>query len=72
MATGWRPSTNCVTPLLKLMANTRPAQVNQKQAADMLGVSTRTVYNMLKAGILRLNKCGMISIEQIDAVLENV
>ena len=50
----------------------RPAQVNQKQAADMLGVSTRTVYNMLKAGTLRLNKCGMISIEQIDAVLENV
>ena len=48
----------------------RPAQVNQKQAAEMLGVSARTVHNMLKAGTLKLNKCGMIPIELIDAVLE--
>lgn len=44
----------------------RPTQVNQKQAAEMLGVSARTVHNMLKAGLLRLNKCGMIPIELID------
>jgi predicted DNA-binding protein (UPF0251 family) len=44
----------------------RPTQVNQKQAAEMLGVSARTVHNMLRAGILRLNKCGMIPIELID------
>lgn len=48
----------------------RPPQVNQKQAAEMLGVSARTVHNMIKAGTLRLNRCGMIPIEQIDAVLQ--
>jgi excisionase family DNA binding protein len=48
----------------------RPCQVNQKQAADMLGVSARTVYNMIKAGTLKLNKCGMIPIELIDAALK--
>ena len=48
----------------------RPTQVNQKQAAEMLGLSARTVHNMLKAGTLRLNRCGMIPVEQIDAVLQ--
>lgn len=48
----------------------RPVQVNQKQAADMLGVSARTVYNMIKAGTFKLNRCGMIPIEQIDKALE--
>lgn len=48
----------------------RPSQVNQKQAAEMLHVSPRTVHNMLKAGTLKLNRCGMIPIEQIDAVLQ--
>lgn len=48
----------------------RPPQVNQKQASEMLGVSARTVHNMIKAGTLRLNRCGMIPIEQIDAVLQ--
>ncbi|KVU10699.1 hypothetical protein WK62_05405 [Burkholderia ubonensis] len=47
----------------------RPPQVNQKQAAEMLGVSARTVHNMIKAGTLKLNRCGMIPIDQIDAVL---
>jgi len=47
----------------------RPCQVNQKQAAEMLGVSARTVYNMIRAGTLKLNKCGMIPIEMVDAVL---
>jgi hypothetical protein len=47
----------------------RPTQVNQKQAAEMLGISARTVRNMLKAGTLKLNRCGMISIAQVDAAL---
>jgi hypothetical protein len=47
----------------------RPPHVNQKQAAEMLGVSSRTIYNMIRAGTLKLNKCGMIPIEMIDAVL---
>jgi predicted DNA-binding protein (UPF0251 family) len=49
----------------------RPVQVNQKQAAEMLGVSPRTVHNLIKAGVLRLNKCGMIPIELIDAALRH-
>ncbi|MEM5315549.1 helix-turn-helix domain-containing protein [Paraburkholderia sp. JHI869] len=44
----------------------RPTQVNQKQAAEMLGVSARTVHNLIKANTLRLNKCGMIPIELVD------
>jgi hypothetical protein len=47
----------------------RPAQVNQKAAAEMLSVSARTVHNLIKAGILRLNKCGMIPIGEIDLAL---
>lgn len=47
----------------------RPTQINQKQAAEMLGVSPRTVHNLLRSGVLKLNKCGMIPIEQIDAAL---
>lgn len=49
----------------------RPSQVNQKQAAEMLGVSPRTVHNLLKAGVLKLNKCGLIPIGQIDAALDD-
>ena len=47
----------------------RPPHVNQKQAAEMLSVSTRTIHNMIKSGALKLNRCGLIPIEQIDAVL---
>jgi predicted DNA-binding protein (UPF0251 family) len=47
----------------------RPTQVNQKQAAEMLGVSPRTVHNLLKSGVLKLNRCGMIPVEMIDAAL---
>lgn len=48
----------------------RPSQVNQKQAAEMLGISARTVHNLIKSGVLRLNRCGLIPVEQIDAALE--
>lgn len=47
----------------------RPPQVNQKQAAEMLGVSARTVHNMISFGTLRLNRCGLVSIEEVDRLL---
>lgn len=45
----------------------RPLHVNQKQAAEMLGLSHVTVAKMVKAGTLKLNACGLIPIEQVDA-----
>lgn len=45
----------------------RPTQVNQRQAAEMLGVSDRTIRNMIRRGTIKLNKCGLIPVEQVDA-----
>lgn len=45
----------------------RPTQVTQAQAAEILGVSTRTVRNYIRAGKLKLNRCGMLPIEAVDA-----
>lgn len=50
----------------------RPAQVTMKQAAEMLGLSRQTVSKMVLFGQFRLNKCGMIPIEQVDAMLQPV
>jgi len=47
----------------------RPSQVNQTQAAQMLGVSKATVCRLVRSGTLRLNACGMIPIGEIDAAL---
>ncbi|MBN3789706.1 DNA-binding protein [Burkholderia sp. Ac-20353] len=47
----------------------RPLQVTQKQAAEMLGLSRMTVCKMVRTGQLRLNKCGMVPIEQVDRAL---
>lgn len=47
----------------------RPAHVTQKQAAEMLGRSEPTIRKMIQAGALKLNKCGMIPIEQVDAAI---
>ncbi len=47
----------------------RPTQVNMTQAAEMLGLSRPTVRNLLKLGKLKLNGCGLIPIEQVDALL---
>lgn len=49
----------------------RPPQVTQTQAAEMLGTSRPTLSRMVKAGTLRLNKCGLIPITEIDSVLES-
>lgn len=47
----------------------RPTQVTQAQAAEMLGVSRPTVGKMVRAGTLRLNKCGLVPITEIDRAL---
>ncbi len=47
----------------------RPNQVTITQAAEMLGLSRHTVSKMVKFGTLKLNRCGMIPIEQVDAAL---
>lgn len=44
----------------------RPLHVNQTQAAEMMGLSTKTVSRMLKSGALTLNAAGLIPISQID------
>lgn len=44
----------------------RPTQVNQCQAAEMLGISYPTVRKLVRSGILPLNDCGLIPIEAID------
>lgn len=48
----------------------RPPHVTQAQAAEMLGLSRPTVGKMVRAGVLRLNSCGLIPIMQVDAALD--
>ena len=57
---------------IKIYAAThpRPHQVNQKQAAQMLDVSEATICKWVKTGRIRLNNAGMISIIEIDRLLE--
>ena len=49
----------------------RPAQVTATQAAQMLGLSRPTVRKLMDAGRLRYNGCGLIPIEQVDALLSS-
>lgn len=44
----------------------RPTHLTQVQAAEMLGVHRNTISKLLRAGVLRLNQCGLIPIELID------
>ena len=55
---------------VRLYAEThpRPTQVTQRQAAEILGVTPRTVQNYIRSGKLRLNNCGHLPIEAVDAV----
>lgn len=46
----------------------RPTQVTQAQAAEMLNVSRRTIYNYIRSGRLKLNRCGQLPIEAVDAM----
>jgi len=47
----------------------RPPHVTMIQAGEMLGLSRHTISKMVKAGQFKLNKCGLIPIEQVDAAL---
>ncbi|UEP21389.1 DNA-binding protein [Burkholderia ambifaria] len=59
---------------VQLYAETHPRRphVTQMQAAEMLGISRWTVSKMVKVGTFRLNRCGLIPIEQIDRALQPV
>lgn len=46
----------------------RPTQVTQTQAAEMLGINPKTVRSYIVAGKLKLNGCGQIPIEAVDAI----
>ncbi|SEH89051.1 DNA-binding protein [Paraburkholderia hospita] len=48
----------------------RPSQVTMTQAGEMLGLTRHTVSKMVKAGQMKLNRCGLIPIEQVDRMLE--
>lgn len=48
----------------------RPSHVSQKQAAEMLDKSVPTIRKMIASGKLKLNACGMIPVEMIDAALK--
>lgn len=56
---------------VRLYAEThpRPIQVTQRQAAAMLGVSTQTVRNYIRARKLKLNGAGFVPIEALDRLL---
>ncbi|MGF6600354.1 uncharacterized protein YmfQ (DUF2313 family) [Paraburkholderia sp. GAS448] len=47
----------------------RPSQVTMTQAGEMLGLTRQTISKMVKAGQMKLNRCGLISIEQVDRML---
>lgn len=47
----------------------RPPHVTQAQAARMLDMSAQTMCKMVRNGIFKLNKFGMIPITQIDDAL---
>ena len=50
-------------------AHPRPAHVNMKQAASMLGCGLYRVRSLIRSGALKLNACGMIPIAEIDRVI---
>ncbi|WP_144156489.1 helix-turn-helix domain-containing protein [Paraburkholderia sp. BCC1885] len=47
----------------------RPPHVTMTQAAQMLDLSRATVRKLVNTGKLRMNGCGLIPIEQVDALL---
>ena len=55
---------------MALEAHPRPLHVTQKQAAEMLGLSVPTIRKMVASGALKLNKCGLIPIHQIDMAMD--
>lgn len=49
----------------------RPPHVNITQAAEMLGLSRKTVTARMKAGEIRTNALGLIPIGEIDRVISS-
>jgi hypothetical protein len=47
----------------------RPSHVTQKQGAEMLDISQQTMGKLVRRGVFKLNKVGMIPIHQIDRAL---
>jgi len=55
---------------VRLYAEThpRPTQVTRRQAAEILGISERTVRSYVRAGKLKLNRAGFLPIEAVDKI----
>ena len=47
----------------------RPSQVNKAQACEMLDLNIRTLNKLIENGTIKLNKCGLIPIAEIDNAL---
>ena len=52
-----------------LSMHPRPSCVTLEQAAELLGVSSRTISNMARQGRIKRNKLGRIPIVEIDRIL---
>ena len=50
----------------------RPTQVTIGQAAEMLGVGRWKATQLLRSGVLRLNACGLIPVELVDAARSSI
>ncbi len=56
--------------VLKALAQRpRPSFVTHEQAAEILGVTRRTVSNMIRDGRIRVGSIGKIAITEIDRYL---
>jgi hypothetical protein len=53
---------------LYAVSHPRPSQVTRWQAAEMLGVSSKTVARYIQAGLLKVNDRGRLPIEAIDKI----
>lgn len=58
---------------VRLYAEThpRPSHVNQSQAAEMVHLSRVTINRMVRKGTIRLNRCGLIPITEIDSLISS-
>ena len=54
-----------------LSMHPRPSCVTLEQAAEMLGISSKTVSNMARQGRIKRNKLGRIPIAEIDRILSS-
>ena len=45
----------------------RPTHVTIGQAAQMLGIGRWKATQLVKAGVLRINACGLVPVECVDA-----